>query len=337
MKYPLLSIIVPVFNMELYVGKCLRSILSQSFTDFEVIVIDDGSSDNSCRMVEEIIEVDSRVKLFRFPNGGVSVARNRGLKEVIGTFIMFIDADDYITDGYLENIMHHVSQNNADIYIWGITKEDEKGEQAVEKPNLQGLYNQKTFLSDFIIDQYRSHCGLYGYISNKLIRRDIIETHSIRFNESIRLMEDYDFYLRYYIYCQSFYCFDEVNYHYVIYNTNTSSPKREHNYFQMIDIQKECYDLLKEKDALTTRNNNILEKTIGGFVLASFLEMREVSMDQIKTRLDGVFERNYAVDALQNLTTKKKFLKGLILNKKCYYIYFYLILWNFYLSYKTRK
>lgn len=334
---PVLSIIIPVFNMGKYVEKCIRSILKQSFTDYEIIVVDDGSYDDSNQVVGALANQDSRVKCYRFANAGVAAARNRGIKMATGTFIMFIDADDYIGEGYLHNIIAQTSLYNADIYIWGISKVYPNGKVVREKPDLQGCLDSTSFLTTFIAEQYGKHQGLYGYISNKLIRTNIVKLNSIEFNETMNLMEDYDFYLQYFLHCKSFYCFDELGYYYVSHGSNSISPKREHNYLQLIEVQKKCYNLLERKGALTERNEYILKRTIGNFVISSFLEMRDVSLSRVRKLVSCLFEKEYAVDVLQNMDTKKKILKRFILNKKSYCIFFYLLLWNYYLSIKRGK
>ena len=100
-KIPCISVIVPVYNVENYLPRCVDSILSQSFTDFELILVDDGSPDNSGKICDEYAEKDNRVRVFHKPNGGVSSARNLGLDNALGEFVTFIDSDDYVGREYL--------------------------------------------------------------------------------------------------------------------------------------------------------------------------------------------------------------------------------------------
>ena len=153
MTSPLLTIVIPVYNMEKYVEKCIRSVLAQSYVDFELIVIDDGSKDNSCEIIDKIAKEDTRIKFYAYPNGGVSAARNRGIEQAKGKYLIFIDADDYISEKYLENIMSQVNKYKADIYIWGITKNLLSGKEKQIAPSLSGLYTQKDFLTKFIKEQ----------------------------------------------------------------------------------------------------------------------------------------------------------------------------------------
>ena len=102
---PLVSIIVPVYNAEKYLNRCVDSILSQAMTDFELLLIDDGSKDNSGRICDEYATKDARVRVFHKPNGGVSSARNLGLDNAIGKWITYVDADDRCSCEYLEHLL----------------------------------------------------------------------------------------------------------------------------------------------------------------------------------------------------------------------------------------
>lgn len=323
--------------MEKYVERCIRSVLVQDFSDFEVLVIDDGSIDSSSIVIRLLAGEDSRVKFYEFPNGGVSVARNRGLDIAQGKYIMFIDADDYIDEGYLARIFSKVSLNQADIYIWGITKNHSNGQQTFISPTLSGIYNKKEYLESFVIEQYKTHKGLYGYISNKLIRNEIISSQGLRFDESMSLMEDYDFFLRYYACCDSFYCLDEIGYHYVASPSNSTKKKRVTNYLQLIDTHERCKTLLEENGALTKSNEELLKNALGGLSLSAFLEMKDYSIIKIDSLLNQIHSRKYTIDSLRLLKTNKKNLKEWILKRSAYTIYVYLIIWNCYLKMKTEK
>lgn len=97
---PKISVIVPVYKVEQYIHRCVDSILAQSFTDFEIILVDDGSPDNCGKICDEYAQKDSCVKVFHKPNGGVSSARNLGLNNAKGEWVTFIDSDDYIEQGF---------------------------------------------------------------------------------------------------------------------------------------------------------------------------------------------------------------------------------------------
>ena len=153
MTQPTLSIILPVYNKEVYVKRCILSILQQSYTDFELIIINDGSTDSSETEIQNAVLSDSRVKLYRYENAGVSTARNRGIAHATGKYLLFIDADDWIEDNYFTTIVNQLAEE-ADIYIWGITKEKANDIQEKVVPTMEGKYNLKDFLRLFMDDQY---------------------------------------------------------------------------------------------------------------------------------------------------------------------------------------
>lgn len=117
---PKISIIVPVYNVEKYLNKCLDSILAQTFEDYELLLIDDGSSDKSGNICDEYEKKDKRVKVFHKENGGLSSARNAGIDAACGEYIGFIDSDDYIDNDMFEQLYNDVTKNDADVAVCGI-------------------------------------------------------------------------------------------------------------------------------------------------------------------------------------------------------------------------
>ena len=118
---PTISVIVPVYNVEKYLRCCVDSILAQTFTDIEVLLVDDGSTDSSGAICDEYAQLDRRVRVFHKTNGGVSSARNLGLDEATGRWIMFVDSDDKVSPEICERLLEHVSEGSMSIcncYEW---------------------------------------------------------------------------------------------------------------------------------------------------------------------------------------------------------------------------
>ena len=124
---PKLSIIVPVYNVERYIDKCIKSILDQTFKDFELILVDDGSIDNSGEICDEYIKKDSRVKVIHKKNGGLAAARNTGLIMARGDYVGFVDSDDWIEPNMFSNLYASCVKNGADISVIGVREVDEDG------------------------------------------------------------------------------------------------------------------------------------------------------------------------------------------------------------------
>ena len=179
---PIVSIIVPVYNAEKYIRKCLDSILAQTHTDWEAILVDDGSSDNSGVICDEYAAKDKRCKVIHQKNGGVSVARQTGLDNTQGEYVIHCDPDDWVEPNMLEELLHCATANNADMVICDFIKET--GYISIyESANLQNPITAKEVLHK-IIDQQ-----LHGSCWNKLIKKSCIA--NIGFSpSSISLCED---------------------------------------------------------------------------------------------------------------------------------------------------
>ncbi len=173
------SIVIPLYNKERYIKRTIKSALNQTFTDFEIVIIDDGSKDHSCEIVESI--KDSRIRLIRQDNGGPSKARNRGIKEAKGEFIAFLDADDEWLPEKLKN-HYEFHSKNPDI-LWSCTGYRVKGGKRVE----QIIYPYNDVLDDAleaIID------GMSITSSTVVIEKNIFNNQSFLFDESMKRSED---------------------------------------------------------------------------------------------------------------------------------------------------
>ena len=193
---PLVSIIVPVYNTAPYLRACLDSVLSQSFTDFEILLVDDGSTDGSGKICDEYAGKDSRVIVLHQENGGVGSARNRGIDNARGEFLVFVDADDFVTDGYLEHLM----DSNADLVVSGIRRFGAK--TGLEIPSRQDSFGIEALTAHWNTPPEMNY--LYCYPVAKRFRTRIIHEHGIHCNEALFFSEDMCFNMEYYFYAESF-------------------------------------------------------------------------------------------------------------------------------------
>lgn len=226
---PRISIIIPIYNAEHTIRKCLSSIKGQTFDDFEVILINDGSDDNSVAECENIIIDDNRFKLFHESNSGVSRARNLGLQHARGDFILFVDADDWLEQDALEVLISR--SDNVDIVISNCFLEYGNDIQAIGKVSYEGIRKANIHslpLGILIPEAVKYYDGVevsfLGAGCAKLIRRSIIETNNIRFNEKLKRGEDSLFILECYLNATDIYITVAVTYHYLI--TGSSSSHR---------------------------------------------------------------------------------------------------------------
>ena len=140
--FELISIIVPVYNAALYLKDCIESILSQSYVQFELILVDDGSTDQSGTICDQYMQKDERVRVFHLQNGGVSAARNFGMKKALGNYFMFVDSDDEMEPGALHEVAQDFIQN-ADVYIFGMKVVGNQSEEIIVPEN--GIFDESTF------------------------------------------------------------------------------------------------------------------------------------------------------------------------------------------------
>lgn len=323
MSHPQLSIIIPLYNKANQVSRCLSSILEQDYRDYEVVIIDDGSTDGSSEIVKQQFN-DPRIKLIQTSNHGVSSARNRGLTEATGDFLLFIDADDYISPFYLHHIMEEVEAHDADLYVWGLTKDRIDGCQQHIIPCKHGLLQRDEFLHEMIQEQYARHKGIMGYIANKLLRREWVSRHGIRFNPRQVLMEDYDFFLSCYDHVQSVFCFDETGYHYVAFAFPTDSHKKKGvDYLPLLDTHRRCM-LLSSKSTHSDEDYRLVLQAIGKLSLAMFLELHPVTFSNVRRLMIALEERPWCETGLRIIHPKQRKLQQLLLSKRVILTYVYL-------------
>lgn len=199
MHQELISIIVPIFNTEKYLHQCLNSILSQSYENFECLLINDGSTDASASICREYVAKDARFRYFEKENGGVSSARNLGIERSGGAYITFIDSDDWVEFDYLEVLYSAIIQETADISVSTYrTYEMSKNQwlfHAFKRVEHQKVFSrQELFNKLMFLDSLDSS---YGFASCKLVRKSVLT--GIWFNESTHLGEDMEFWFKLYL------------------------------------------------------------------------------------------------------------------------------------------
>lgn len=206
----MISIIIPVYNSEKYLEKCLDSVLAQTFTDFEVLLINDGSADESGNICDDYAQKDSRIRVFHKHNGGVSAARNLGLNNAKGEWICFMDSDDYLDANYLKALLDSVKNNDSlDLAIHGFKRISKKGETIITFGNHIVKANDYHNLFEKI------EVFKYGYPFSKFYRRDLITRHGIRFPENYSFAEDLSFFLNYLSYSDIIKFENVANYNYI--------------------------------------------------------------------------------------------------------------------------
>ena len=195
----LVSIIVPVYNTEEYIRQCLDSILNQTYQNFECLLINDGSSDNSADICREFVAKDTRFRYFEKENGGVSSARNLGIERSEGAYITFVDSDDWVDSDYLEVLYSAILEEQADIAV-STYKKFNTSDNCWYFHSFQVKYDRKVFTNIELIDELvdlDSFDFSYRFVSGKLVNRATLK--KIRFNELTTLGEDMEFWFKLYL------------------------------------------------------------------------------------------------------------------------------------------
>lgn len=182
MEFPLISIIVPAYNAEKYIHRCIDSILSQTFIDFELLIINDGSTDGTKKICDEYASNDHRIRVFHKKNGGVSSARNHGLDNARGEWIVFVDADDYIPEDALSNMVSISKNDDCLCYYWGMLYENGGIWEEYPCHLSPNSYSSDKIVSTFL--KYEYITGPYA----KLINRCALDNN--RFDENLQIGED---------------------------------------------------------------------------------------------------------------------------------------------------
>lgn len=209
---PMVSIIVPVYNAEKYIHRCIDSILHQEYTDYELLLVDDGSTDASGAICDEYASNDKRIHVFHKPNTGVSDTRNMALGKAKGTYLQFLDSDDWITPDATKLMVRAAQENHCDLVISDFYRV--VGKRISHKGDIEeeGVLSQEEFAAHMMVNPADFY---YGVLWNKLFRREIVEQHQLRMDTEISWCEDFMFNLEYIRYAQTFYALQAPIYYYV--------------------------------------------------------------------------------------------------------------------------
>lgn len=262
---PRFSIIVPHFNNANTLRRCIDSVLDQTFSDWELILIDDGSKDGGIQ-----IRKDARIRAYRQDHKGASSARNKGIREASGDYLLFLDADDYLDENYLLAFADETSSGAPDLCLSGLTRIERNGSIRLLVFPFTGLVSKETVLLSFYEIQRVNQ--LYGYVAGKAVRREFLLDNQLYFDESIQKSEDLDFFLRCYEKCSAFLFIPNTDYHYIKYDNKISLFHPRIDYFSLIAVHRHlvsfCGGHLSDADKASYR------KTIAAWIDSAILDTR---------------------------------------------------------------
>lgn len=220
---PLFSVIIPVYRAETFLARCVDSLLKQEHRNIDIILVDDGSPDNSGVLCDDYATRDKRIRVIHQANAGPGAARNAGLATAAGDFICFVDADDYVAPGYISHFVRGMG-DEVDLVFQGICEiHDGVETRKIPQPKLYSRHE----LCEAIADINKQ--SMFGYVCNKCYRRSIIEQHHLRFRTDINLSEDRLFALEYMLHIRKMQITDGCCYFYEMQNTGLTNKVRPYH------------------------------------------------------------------------------------------------------------
>lgn len=235
----MISVIVPVYNAEKYLDDCLSSISRQTYSDFEAILIDDGSTDKSLSICHEWEKKDRRFGVISVPNGGVSYARNIGLDRAHGEYFCFIDSDDYVHEKYLEDFSEHFSNN--DIIVSDYSRKNNLGEKGINE-----YKSPQEYILEIVYERIK-HPNIVDFCINK----EVIDGNCIRFTQGCVIGEDYEFYMKCLASCKTEVAITNfVSYYYRDNPSSAMNKKLTTKSFTTIEASRRVDQILAEKEII---------------------------------------------------------------------------------------
>ena len=242
MKKKLVSVIVPAYNVDEYLEDCIQSLICQTYTNYEIIIIDDGSTDNTYTIVKRLTSEYKKIKSFRQKNQGVSMARNTGMQKAKGEYYVFVDADDIVVPQYIESLVLCIEK--VDMGIIGFTSAREKlATETNFNPRYDSAFN--------IIENILSAKKYDGYLWNKIFQSAIIDKINLKFKENIVVWEDLLFVLEYLQNCDQVAVLDNKLYYYRYREGSAVNNSRIDKYRSKFEVMKE---IKKQKFAYTNQS-----------------------------------------------------------------------------------
>lgn len=227
-----ISIIVPVYNTELYLENCINSILNQTYENLEIILVNDGSKDKSGLICDKYAKIDNRIIVIHKENGGVSSARNVGINLSTGDYIVFIDSDDWVECNMIKTLVKIIEKNDYDVIMFGAYIEDLEHQRVDEFRVKTEDYKDKNEIMSIIPELIREE--KINSLWTKIYKASIIQEKNIRFNEELSIAEDGLFNYEIFKHIKSFCTINNLLYHYMIRNVISLTKRYNPSKYEML-------------------------------------------------------------------------------------------------------
>lgn len=304
----LISIIVPIYNVEEYLEKCIRSALAQTYQNFELILVDDGSGDSSGTICDRYERENPRVRVIHKKNGGLSSARNAGIEAAKGFYLYFLDGDDYIEPQLLCRAVDSMEQEGADLCVFDFDKVSEGGRHSFKWRLTAGVYeiqDEETRLNFLVKDIFGFRLG--WEVWSKLYKADIVRKQRISFESEREIFaEDLMFTFCYLLYCRKVTVLGECLYHYVVRKGSLMDSAREYEVMNRLNrlLYRADQELLKRECGFLEEHFYLLYASIMYRHWETMV--REEGIKQVRRCIAGFQERSFAEEQMRACLAHQK-------------------------------
>ena len=323
MEQPFFSVVLPVYNVEKYLGRCVESFLRQDFTDYELLLIDDGSTDSSGTLCDRFEEQYFFIKSYHKQNGGLSDARNYGLDRAIGKYILFIDSDDWVDEEMLRFLYYRLKSSKADLikYAFRRVKNGEYGPPSYSYFQ-EGLYGPEEIQTKLLpatvgpIELFDYHKNILSSAWINAYSLDFLKDNNIRFvSERIILNEDYLFSINTMLCARSVEITHKVLYYYDFRNGSLSKSFIYDEYARKLNFHKAIKKLLIDYNAWETLRKSYYSQVVDGFYACFTNECSDLNPDRknAKKNIKKILSSIECQEASEKCESRNLKLKGLLL------------------------
>ncbi|QNF26190.1 glycosyltransferase family 2 protein [Metabacillus elymi] len=301
--FPKVSVIVPVFNCEKFLYKCIESICKQTYSNIEIIVVNDGSTDNTEKIVLKMKEQENRIIYYKQENSGPSEARNKGISLSKGEYLIFIDSDDTVEPSYIEMLLNEMLISKADLVCCGYKDISEYG-----IVNYSDFHFNNSATVHSIMEMVCNGTG--GVLWSKIFKKELISKNSLKMDKDIFMSEDLIFVLQYVSNCNSFALLNEYLYNYNRLNQGSISSNISIDYLQnYISVSKLLekifieanFDKQKAKEVITKRIQEIVIK----LVEQQSYHIKDITKKSSLLNVYRILSLNYISKYMDDFSTNK--------------------------------
>lgn len=313
----MISIIIPVYNTAPYLDQCIQSVVEQNYKDWECILVDDGSTDNSGTICDKWAGNDSRIRVLHQANQGVSAARNHGIDKSKGDYICFIDSDDWVTANYLSDMLSGLEDKNIDMVVTGVEDVIESGKNMVHSSyRCLKMEMDPADTKDFI-----EYIDLFYSPYSKLYIAEIIKDNDIKFPVDFSLGEDMIFNLHYLDFVRGICILPCVNYLYRIIGSGTlMTIYRADRFYIEYELWRKRIDFFVSKDMWNSVSRKYMYKELWGILYNGIFSIKHASLSYLREILS--IREIDELKVWKDVFCTKKWIKRSILNRAYIILYF---------------